>query len=415
MTHPSTMRHLDALLKGVLDNSNDLNGLLRRALEAALAAIMEAEVEQITNAPHGVATPDRQTRRNGYRTRRFDTGLGSLHLQIPKVRKGNYFPSFLQARQRSDQALIAAIAQCYQQGVSTRNVEAIAQALGVDELDENTVSRMAQTLQPMVDAFKNRLLPACPYVFLDARYEFVREDHEVQRMAVLIAIGVREDGIKEVLGYAVARTEHQNYWADLLRELKRRGLRGVKLVISDAHDGLKGAIRQEFAGSKWQRCKVHWFRNLAGYLPQKKRAALMTLAKTIFEQETQEEALVQRREVSKVYRQAKCEEAADFLESTVSMLTYMSFPMAHWRKLHSTNVVERLNRELKRRTRVVSIFPHRASLDRLVGALLLEEHEEWKIGRRYIAERSMAELKSMEEQLEALVPGASQLLTDAAK
>jgi putative transposase len=415
VTHPNTLRHLDALVKDFIDNKPDFSSLLLELLQAALAGLMEAEVEQFTGAPHSVASSERLTRRNGYRQRRFDTGLGTLALQIPKLRQGTYFPSFLQARQRSDQALVAAVAQCYQQGASTRNVEAIAQALGVENLDKNTVSRMAETLQPMIDAFKQRPLPACPYVFLDARYEFVREDHEVQRMAVLIAMGVRQDGMKEVLGYAVARTEHQTHWADLLRELKRRGLTGVKLVISDAHEGLRAAIEQELSGAKWQRCKVHWFRNLSGHLPEKKRAALMTLTKTIFEQDSQEEALVQRRAVAQVFRQAGCEKAADFLESTVSMLTYMTFPREHWRQLHSTNVIERLNRELKRRTRVVSIFPHRDSLDRLVGALLIEEHEEWMIGRRYIAERSMARLKSTTDQLDQLVPGASNLLTQAAK
>jgi transposase-like protein len=376
---------------------------------------MEAEVSEVAGAQYGERSESRLTRRNGYRTRSFQTGLGSSVLEIPRLRQGSYLPSFLRSHQRSDDALVMAVAQCYQQGVSTRNVEAIAQALGVESLKRSTVSRMAQRLDPQVEAFRTRALPECPYVFVDARYEFVREDHRVRKMAVMVAVGVRFDGVREVLGYGVARVENEAFWMDFLSDLRRRGLTGVRLVVSDAHEGLKAAIRKAFPSARWQRCKVHFLRNLAGRIPRKKRPAMVSLAKTIFEQDSPDEARLHRQLVVDIYVKAGLHEAADFLEQSEDVLTYMEMPPEHWSKLHSTNALERLNREIKRRTRVVSIFTDRKALDRLAGALLLEEHEEWMVGRRYIAERSMKLLKSHSEQLDELVPGAGALLVNAAR
>jgi len=292
-------------------------------------------------------------------------------------------------------------------------VESIAQALGIESLKKSTVSRMAEALEPQVEAFRLRRLPACPYVYVDARYEHVREDHRVQKMAVMIAIGVREDGVREVLGYRVARVENEAFWSDFLLDLRKRGLSGVRLVVSDAHEGLKKAIGNAFPSAIWQRCKVHFLRNLSGRIPRKKRPALVSLAKTIFEQDDAEEARRQRELVVDFYRQAGMHEGADFLADSEDVLRYMDTPPAHWTKLHSTNVLERLNREIKRRTRVVSIFPNRKALDRLVGAMLLEEHEEWMVGRRYISERSMNLLKTDADQLEEMVPGGGLLLAAA--
>jgi putative transposase len=405
----STVRQIEALVEEIRRDGVP-EDVLRRALEAALASIMEGEVEDLTGAGYGERSEERVTRRNGYRERGFNTGLGSSVLQIPKLRQGSYLPSFLKSHQRSDEALVMAVAQCYQQGVSTRNVEAIAQALGVESLKRSTVSRMAQVLDPQVEAFRSRRLGACPYVFVDARYEYVRENHRVDKMAVLIAVGVRQDGLREVLGYAVAPVENGAYWGDFLAELKRRGLEGVRLVVSDAHEGLKAAIAKILPSARWQRCKVHFLRNLGERLPRKKRPALVSLAKTIFEQDSAEEARAHRQLVVGIYRQVGLEEAADFLEASEDVLAYLDMPEEHWTKLHSTNAVERLNREMKRRTRVVSIFPDRASLERLVGALLLEEHEEWMVSRRYISERSMNLLKGTAQQLEELAPGAAALL-----
>jgi transposase-like protein len=377
-------------------------GLLRRALEAALAAIMEGEVSELTGAAYGERSEERQTYRNGYRPRQLDTPLGTSELQIPKLREGTYLPSFLRARQRSDESLLLALVECFQQGVSTRAAERVAIALGVEAISKSTVSRILTVLEPQVEAFRKRALSSFPYVYLDARYENVRENHRIEKMAVLIGVGVREDGSREVLGYWVAPTENEAYWSDFLQDLRQRGLDGVKLVISDAHEGLRAAIRQKLPGAKWQRCKVHFLRNVAGRLPAKKRPALMALVKTMFAQDRLEDALRQRRQVVEGFHRARLDDVADFIEQADEVLTYMSFPAEHATKLNSTNMLERLNRELKTRTRVVSIFPNRASLIRLVGALLLEENDEWLVARRYIGEQSMKLLAEPKQTLDVL-------------
>jgi putative transposase len=384
----NSLRHIDGFVKSIVDNG-ETKEVLRRALEAALAALMEGEVSVITGAGHGEVSESRETHRNGYRERRLDTTLGTIPLRIPRVRTGSYMPSFLSSNQRSDAALVAALVECFQQGVSTRKAEAVARSLGVESMSKSTVSRMLGTLDEQVKAYRERPLPECPYVFVDARYENVREDHAVRKMAVMVALGVRPDGGKEFLGFWVARVENEAYWGDFLADLRRRGLEGVKLMVSDAHEGLRRAIQRVYPGSMWQRCKVHFLRNLAGRLPRKKQPSVMALVKTVFAQDSQDEALVQRTAVAKLLRQMKCGEAADLLEGATEVLTYMQFPKDHWTKLHSTNVVERLNRSLKVRTRVVSIFPNKASVERLIGALLLEEQDEWLDGRRFISAQSM--------------------------
>jgi putative transposase len=334
-----------------------------------------------------------------YRERQFHTGLGTSELKIPKLRSGTYFPSFLRAYKRSDDALLAALAQCFIGGVSTRNVEQIARALGVDSMSKSQVSEICTRLDPLVKAFRERELGEFPYVWLDARYENVREDGQVRKVAVLVALGARRDGMREVLGVHVERTENEAYWDSFLESLKQRGLHGVKLVVSDAHGGLKGAIAKRLPEARWQRCRVHFMRNVAQRLPKRKAPALLALIKAVFMADSYEDAVAQRREVAAVLSRSGLSDVAEYLETAEETLTYMHFPQEHWPKLHSTNVVERLNRELKRRTRVVSIFPNRASLIRLAGALLLEEHEEWLVGRRYIAETSMAKLYTPLEQL----------------
>ena len=407
-----SLRHVEEFVERAKASGVSLS-VLREGLEAVLAALMEAEVTELAGAGYGERSEERTARRNGYRERLFHTGLGTSILRIPRLRRGTYLPSFLRAHQRSDEALVPALAQCYRQGVSTRRMEVVAQALGVESLSKSAASRMAGRLDPMVKAFRERELGEFPYVYLDARYEYVREDHRVRRMAVMVGVGVRWDGMREVLGYEVARVENRVLWEEFLRSLKRRGLHGVKLVVSDAHEGLRRAIEEVFPGSLWQRCKVHFLRNLAGRVPRKKRPAMVSLAKTIFEQESLEGAQEHRQLVASIFGKAGLEKAAEFLEESEDVLTYMEFPEEHWTKVPSTNALERLNRELKRRTRVVSIFPNRASLERLVGALLLEEHEEWMVGRRYISERLMRLLRSPAEELESLVPGAGALLEAA--
>jgi len=398
MTSEKSLRHVSALVEEVLSGS-DVKGLFRKALEAALAAVMEVEVSEQLGATHGERSEGRRGHRNGYRERTLQTGLGTSTIRVPKVRKGHYRPSFLTAYKRSDDALLAAVAACFHQGVSTRKVETVMRELGVQNMKKSQVSEVVKRLDPQVEAFRTRKLGECPYVFLDARYENVREDNEVHKVAVLVALGVRRDGMREVLGVSVARVENEAFWDDFLVSLVDRGLEGVKLAISDAHQGLRQAIAKRLVAAKWQRCRVHFMRNLATRVSRRHQPACLALAKTIFAQESHAAALAQRDMVAKALRQAKQHAAADFLESTDDVLNYMLFPAEHWTKLHSTNVVERLNRELKRRTRVVSIFPNRASLIRLAGALLLEEHEEWLVGRRYISERSMDQLYSPAEVL----------------
>lgn len=405
-----SLRHVEGFVKDFVEHG-ELEGLLRRALEASLCAIMEGEVTEQVGAGYGEQSPNRVTSRNGYRDRRYDTPVGTIDLRVPKLRQGSYQPSFLKAHQRSDDALCLALVECFRQGVSTRNAEAIARSLGIESLSKSTVSRMLERLDPMVEEFRHRTLPECAYVYVDARYERVREDHAVRKVAVLIAIGVRVDGAREVLGFDVARVENRAFWSDFLRDLRKRGLEGVKLMISDAHEGLRRAIEDVFPDSQWQRCKVHFLRNLGSRLPKKRRGAIIALTKTIFEQDDIASAREQRREVARVMRKTGLGDAARFLEETDDVLTYLNFPAEHRTKLHSTNAIERVNRELKRRTRVVSIFPNRASLIRLTGALLLEEHEEWLVGRRYISETSMKKLRSLEEELEAMSPGSSKILT----
>ncbi|MCB9675844.1 MAG: IS256 family transposase [Alphaproteobacteria bacterium] len=398
MGSAKSLRHVEALVEAVMSGGLT-EGLLRSGLESVLAAIMEAEVSEQLGAEHGERSDARSGYRNGYRERSFQTALGTSTLQIPKVREGHYAPSFLTAYRRSDDALLAAVAACYHQGVSTRKVESIMRELGVENLKKSQVSEIVRRLDPQVEAFRKRGLGEFPYVWLDARYENVREDNRVIKVAVLVAIGVRRDGMREVLGVAVERAENEAFWDDFIRSLLDRGLTGVKLAISDAHEGLRAAIAKRLPGACWQRCRVHFMRNLGERVSRRHRPAVLALAKTIFVQESHAEALEQRKAVVEALRKAKQNKAADFLESSDDMLTYMHFPREHWSKLHSTNVIERQNRELKRRTRVVSIFPNREALIRLAGALLLEEHEEWTVARRYISERSMDELYTPAEQL----------------
>lgn len=398
MASQKSLRHTEQFVEAMM-NEGTVNNAIRAGLEAILSTLMEVEVSEVAGAEHGERSGARTTQRNGYRNREFQTGLGTSVLRVPKVRKGHYSPSFLTAYKRSDDALMAAVAACYHQGVSTRKVEAVMRELGVEHMKKSQVSEISKRLDAQVEVFRKRDLGDFPYVWLDARYENVREDKRVKKVAVLVAIGVRRDGMREVLGFAVSPVENAAYWDDFIGSLLERGLSGVKLAVSDAHEGLRKAIEQRLPAAQWQRCRVHFMRNLGTRISKRHRPACLALVKTVFAQESYEEALAQRANVVAALRSARQSDAADFLESTDAMLTYMQFPAAHWSKLHSTNVVERQNRELKRRTRVVSIFPNRPALIRLVGALLLEEHEEWLVARRYISEASMNLLYTPEEQL----------------
>jgi transposase-like protein len=367
---------------------------LREMVFEIVHEVMEAEVSGLTGAGYGKRSEERITQRNGYRERQWTTRVGDIGLQIPKLREGSYFPSFLEPRRRAEKMLIGVIQDAYVQGVSTRRMERVCRQMGIDRLDKSFVSRLTKGIEDEVRAFKERPLSGdFPYVFVDARYEKVRREGRVVSLAVLVAVGVRMDGNREVLGFVVGVGERFILWRDFLQSLVRRGLSGVRLVVSDAHEGLKRAIAECFTGASWQRCRVHFMRSMLAHVSKRYQPMVSALLKTIFAQPTLVEAKEELGRVVHALR-PKFPNVAELVEEAENdVLTYMSFPPEHWSKLHSTNMLERLMRTIKARTRVVSIFPDEVSLERLAGAILIEENEEWLEARRYISESSMARLR----------------------
>jgi putative transposase len=364
--------------------------LLRDLVRWAVQELMEAEVTAQIGAGRYERTDERSTQRNGYRPRSWDTRVGSLDLQIPKLRTGSYFPNWLEPRRRAEQALVAVIAEAYVQGVSTRKVEAVVQALGISGISKSEVSRLAAALDAQVDAFRTRRLDAAyPYVWVDARYEHVREGGRVVSMAVVVGYGVRADGVREVLGLDVGLSEDVEYWRSFFQSLIARGLRGVQLVISDAQPGLKRAIAEVFVGAAWQRCRVHFMRNLLARVPKKTQAMVAAAVRPIFQQADRTTAQRQLREVCQALEAQFPQAVALLTEAEEEIFTFYDFPAEHWRQIYSTNPLERLNKELKRRSAVVGIFPNRAAVLRLLGALLMEQNDEWLVGRHYFSETSM--------------------------
>jgi putative transposase len=366
---------------------------LREAVRSMVQELMEAEVRAQIGADRYERTEERTAQRNGYRLRPWDTRLGSMALAIPKLRTGSYFPSFLEPRRRAEQALVAVVAEAYVQGVSTRKVEALVQSLGIDGLSKSEVSRLCASLDDQVAAFRERRLEAeYPYIWLDARYEHVREDGRVQSMAVIVAYGVRADGVRDVLGLAVEASEDLERWRAFLQELVARGVRGVRLVISDAHPGLKQAIREVFVGASWQRCRVHFLRNVLAGVPKTAQAMVAATVRTIFEQSSRQAAHAQLRHVVGLLADRFPRVVRLLEDAEEEVFTFYDFPLAHRRQIYSTNPLERLNKELKRRSAVVGIFPNRAAVLRLFGAILAEQSDEWRVGRHYFSEASMRQL-----------------------
>jgi len=356
--------------------------------------VMEYEVEGVTRAKHGERTPERLTHRNGYRERLWKTRVGDVLLNIPKVREGTFYPSFLEPRRRAEKALTCLLNEAYVQGVSTRRVEKLCQELGVQHMDRNAVSRITKELSEAVEEFRTRRLETpFPYLYIDARYETVRDHGRMVKKAVLVAVGVRADGHREVLGFTVGASESGELWEEFLHGLVERGLHGVKLVISDAHKGIQRAVSRVFLGASWQWCKVHFLRALTARIANKKRQQpIISLVKTIFDQTSIEDARKVLHDVV-IYLEKIRPDLARFVETAEAhILTYMTFPPSHWTKLHSTNMIERLMRTIKARTRIVSIFPDDGSLLRLVGAILIEENDEWTEAKRYISEQEMTKL-----------------------
>jgi transposase-like protein len=379
--------------------------VIRESVKAVAQELMEVEISELIGAQHGERTEDRATHRNGYRPRRWDTRAGEIELQIPKMRQGSYFPSFLQPRKRSEQALVSVVQQAYVCGVSTRRVDQLVESLGL-RISKSEVSRIAGLLDDQVQAFRERPLEGrYPYLFVDAKIEKVRDGGRVARKCVVIAHAVHETGRREIIGLDVGEAETEAFWTEFLRSLVARGLVGVQLAISDAHPGLKAAIARVL-GSPWQRCTVHFLRDLRGHCRKDQHDALGALIRQLF---TAADATDARRRLADAIAQlqTRLPKIARLLEEAEDdVLAFYAFPAEHWPKLRSTNPLERFNREIGRRTDVVGIFPDDPSLIRLVSMLAIEANDEWLVGRSYISQGSMATL--YETQTDRSLPSRSE-------
>ena len=377
--------------------------VLREGVRVLAEALMALEVAQHVGAERHARTLARTGQRNGYRERAWDTRVGSIDLRVPRVRDGSYFPVLLEPRKRAERALLAVVQEAYVEGVSTRRVDDVVKALGLEGISKSQVSRICQELDGEVERFRSRPLgEPYPYLWLDATFVKVRDGGRVVSQAVVIAVGVTTSGVREVLGVDVGPSEEGAFWLRFLRSLVARGLRGVQLVTSDAHTGLRQAIAAVLHGTSWQRCRVHFLRNALALVPKGTQQLVAATIRTVFAQPTAEQAREQWRRVADGFRARWPRLAALMDEAAVDVLAYLAFPSAHWRQIWSTNPLERLTKEVKRRTDVVGIFPNPTAVVRLVGALLGEQHDEWQVGRRYFSAESMALLRQEEEPSLAL-------------
>ena len=367
---------------------------LKSLAERVLEQLMEFEVTNRIGADKHERAEGRATYRNGYRERPLHTRLGTLDLRVPKLRQGTYFPAFLEPRRLTEQALTAVIQEAWIGGVSTRKVDDLVQALGMTGISKSQVSALCRDIDERVDSFLNRPLEGeWPYLWLDATYLKVRQCGRVVSIAAIIACGVNQDGRREILGLGLGESEAQVFWVEFLRSLRQRGLSGVQLVISDAHEGLKAAIAQVFSAS-WQRCRVHFMRNLLATVPKAHQAMVGTLVRQVFVQPDVASAQEAWRRVADELRTRFPKAAALMDQAEADVLAHLHFPLAHRVKLHSTNTLERLNKEVKRRANVVGIFPNVASIRRLIGAVLMEQNEEWQLQHRYLPQHTMLDTGS---------------------
>jgi transposase-like protein len=365
---------------------------LRAVAEAVLQLLMESDIEGLIGAGRYERSGERTTWRNGYRDRTLDTRLGALQLRIPKLRQGSYFPPFLEARKSSEKALVAVIQEAWIGGVSTRRVDDLVQAMGLSGISKSQVSKLCKEIDERVHAFLDRPLAGeWPYLWLDATYLKQREGGRIVSVAAIIAVAANTDGRREIVGLHIGPSEAETFWSSFLKSLARRGLRGVKLVISDAHEGLKAAIRRVF-GAGWQRCRVHWMRNALAYVPKTQQSMVAAALRQAFLQPDRAQASQTLRHVADQLRPKWPKLAAFLDDSETEVLSYLDFPEQHRSKLHSTNPLERLNKEVKRRADVVGIFPNEAAIIRLIGAVLLEQNDEWQLQHRYMQVEVMAEL-----------------------
>jgi putative transposase len=388
-----TMDPLVWLRKQLEDADVDL---LREMLAAFIQALMSAEADAVCGAPYGERSADRVNRRNGYRDRAFDTRAGTIDLLVPKLRSGSYFPAWLlEPRRRAERALVQVIAECYVKGVSTRRVDGLIRTLGIDGISKSRVSELAKSLDEEVAAFRSRPLDASPYTYLwlDALVLKCREAGRIANVSAVVATAVSADGRREILGLDVLTSEDGSGWTAFLRDLLARGLKGVRLVVSDDHVGLVGAVGAVLPGASWQRCRTHFARNLLTRVPRSAQPVVATLVRSIFAQPSAAEVAAQLGRVAE-HLERTFPAAAELLAGAGPDVTaFASLPTEHWRQIWSNNPQERLNREIRRRTDVVGIFPNRAAILRLVGAVLAEQHDEWVVARRYMSAESLAKAR----------------------
>jgi putative transposase len=376
----------------IVEKSSDVD-FLRELLGQALQRLMDIDVQALCQAAYRERSTERANSRNGYRERAWETRAGTLALQVPKLRQGTYFPAFLEPRRGVEKALTAVIQEAYIQGISTRSVDNLMQAFGAKGMSKSEVSRLCQEIDVRVKAFLERdLTGRWPYLWIDATYIRVRQDARIVKVPLIIAVGVDEEGRRGILGMAVKPSEGAIFWKQFLRSLLDRGLSGVKLVISDDHNGIKAAASQCIPGAAWQRCRVHFMRNALAYVTTRERNVVSSMIKTIFAHEDRAQAHRQWRLVADHLRARFSKLAAMMDEAEHDVLAHLGFPKEHWRRLHSTNAIERVNWEIKRRTNVVGIFPNEAAIVRLAGAILLELNDDWELETRYMRKEVIAEV-----------------------
>jgi transposase-like protein len=375
---------------------------LKEGVRVLSQMLMEMEVEQHIGASRHERSPGRIGQRNGYRQRSWDTRVGSVELSVPRVRDSSYFPSLLEPRRKAERALAAVVQEAYIHGVSTRKVDELVKALGMTGISKSRVSELCEELDEEVERFRNRPLEGSyPYVWVDATYVKARQDGRVVSVAVVIAVGVKaQTGEREVLGFDVGPSEDGAFWTSFLRSLMARGLCGVRLLTSDAHQGLKSAVAAVLVGASWQRCRVHFMRNALSLVPKAAQQMVGATIRTVFAQPDSEGAHEQWRRVSESFisRFPRLSELMNEAEEDV--LSYSAFPQEHWQKIWSNNPLERVNKEVKRRTNVVGIFPTEGSVIRLVGSVLSEQHDEWQVSKRYFSAGSLAKLGRKEDLTE---------------